>query len=459
MLRSLGLIGLLAVAACAAATETAASSEQDMSPTDRLFVGAANPYPADLSLRDRLPTLKASQAARRKQAWEIAKRVLEPITVDNGTQTGKRTLPRFQTWYAKEEVTALFHHILEGQTPADRAAHRPPTDAEVQESFAWIAARATGTAQGSEQKIASRRQDLDTNGDQSLGGPERVLMSPEAVAHLFKNYDPIIDCIQAFPGPNDAPPSDTNFAACVGTEFPEGAVIVKTVWTPETIALGAYDTSADGLTQALTAGEWPAPARTATPTADQIYTMTVMPTGIRSRLAAMHIMSKELRDWAWVSLFWSDQPNVDFGADRPADLGGSLASTFANYKMCTTVAYDEEDDGSSLAGADPTLAAAIGATRAFGQRTWCSNPYLEAGHSNAKTNCIGCHQHAGTDLSTETIIQGDTPFPDGSRAQSRQNFPADYTFITSTGLGLNYLFQAQVNSFKPPAPPDGASTH
>jgi len=80
-MKSLGFISLLgsalALAACAGiATDNVASAEQQMNPTDRLFVGQANPYPADLTLRDRLPTLKASQASRRSAAWEIAKRVL-----------------------------------------------------------------------------------------------------------------------------------------------------------------------------------------------------------------------------------------------------------------------------------------------------------------------------------------------------------------------------------------------
>lgn len=466
MTKSLGLIGLLALAACAAATEKVADSQQDMSPTDRLFVGAASPYPADLTLRGELPALKASQAARREQAWKIAQRVLEPVSLDpSGIASGPapRTLPRFQTWYSKEEVLPILDHILRSQSPADLAAHRKLTEAEIQAGFDWIAQRAIGTAAGSADKIASRRQELDLDGDQSLGGPERVLMSPEVLTHLFRNYDSIIACMRSFPAAEDAPPSEDNFAPCVGTEFPEGAVIVKAKWVPNTLPLDAWDTSADALTTALTSGQWGAAPRTASPDPLHIYEMTLA-SGIRHRLAALHIMSKELRDWAWVSLFWSDQPNTDFGADRPAGFGGPLAAPLSNYKMCTAVAFDEQDDGSSLASADPTLQAADGATRAFGPRTWCSNPYLEEGEHNAKTNCIGCHQHAGTDLDTTSIIQGDHAFPDGSREQLRKNFPADYTFITSTGLALAAQMQAKVNQLapkprKPGPPPDGQSTH
>lgn len=439
----LGLILALGLGACAAARDNVATADQDMSPTDRLFVGAAAPYPADTTLESKIDTLKSSQAARRAAAWQIAKRVLEPVQIDNGT----RTLPRFQTWYAKEEVLPVFDHLLRAQTPADLTSRRLPTDAEVQSAFGWLAGRATGTAAGDPDVVASRRASLDKNGDASLGGPERVLMSPETVGHLFENYTAILNCQVKFPAPNDPPPSDTNFAPCVGTEFPVGSVIVKARWVPDSLPLDAWDTNAAALTTAITNAAWGTAPRQATPDANGIYTMT-LDTGIHMRLAALHIMSKELRDWAWVSLFWSDTPNVDFGADRPTDFTGP----FANYKMCTSDAFDEGDDGSSLANADPTLSSAVAATRAFGPRTWCSNPYLEDGANNAKTNCIGCHQHAGTGLDTASIISGDNAFPDGSRAQVRTNFPADYTFITTSGLDLATELQEKVDALTPPAP-------
>jgi hypothetical protein len=159
------------------------------------------------------------------------------------------------------------------------------------------------------------------------------------------------------------------------------------------------------------------------------------------RLAGLHIATKELRDWMWITLFWSDTPGADFGADRPADLTGP----FGSYKMCTVVAYDEEDPGEITPSADrASLEAAHAATRDFGPRTWCSNPYLEHGRGNAKTNCIGCHQHGGTRHTSSTVLEGPMAFPDGSRAKSRSNFPADYLFVTSTGLELGTLFQAKV---------------
>jgi hypothetical protein len=268
-------------------------------------------------------------------------------------------------------------------------------------------------------------------------------MSPAFVGHLFSNYDSILRCMNGFPAATDAPPSETNFAPCVGQEFPAGAALVKARWVPETLPLEAFDTSADALSTTLATAEWGPAPRTATPDEQSIYTMRIS-SGLRMRLAALHIVTKELRDWIWISLFWSDTPSSDFGADRPADFTGP----FGSYKMCVVVGYDEGDPGDPTL--PPSLGSALAATRAFGPRTWCSNPYLEHGTANAKTNCIGCHQHAGTDLMTSAILEGPSAFPDGSRAKSRMNFPADYTFTTTTGLDLGSLLKAKVDQLTPP---------
>jgi len=57
--------------------------------------------------------------------------------------------------------------------------------------------------------------------------------------------------------------------------------------------------------------------RAGSPSATDIYTIA-LETGARFRLPALHIMSKELDHWMWITLWWSASPDNDFGADRPA---------------------------------------------------------------------------------------------------------------------------------------------
>jgi hypothetical protein len=149
-------------------------------------------------------------------------------------------------------------------------------------------------------------------------------------------------------------------------------------------------------------------------------------------------MTKELDHWLWITLWWSETPNEDFGADRPKSIAG-LGGPWGAYKMCVTTAFAEEDPlpGGGFDMAHPSLASALSAVYAGkGAPTWCSNPYLEEGHGNAATNCIGCHQHGGTELRPEDILL----LSDFGRPARRNNFPADYSWATTRGDDLGQLF-------------------
>jgi hypothetical protein len=267
----------------------------------------------------------------------------------------------------------------------------------------------------------------------SLNGLSRTLYGPSVVRHLLENYPSVATC----PETADAAPSDQagrsedNFSLCFASELPGDAVVVKTTWRRADFGLGvqSFATDADGLAGQLAnpARGWTPDAELRHPDADRIFTMT-NDSGGHFQLAGLHIMTKEQRDWLWITLFWSPEPDADFGEDRPEAVR-ALGGPWANYKMCVVTAYDEGgavDD--QMRARYPTLAASLDvALAATAPRTWCSNPYIETGAHNNVTNCIGCHQQGGSAVATETVLGGDDPrFPDFGRQKVRANFPADY---------------------------------
>jgi hypothetical protein len=246
------------------------------------------------------------------------------------------------------------------------------------------------------------------------------------------------------------------WAACLESPFPADAVVVKADWRrvlPD-MPLAVYDTSAAGLTRRLTpAGgfAWGEGDGLADPGEGDIYTATLA-NGNTYRLAALHIMTKELDHWQWVTLWWSpaDTADADFGADRPAAIA-ALGGPWRHYKMCTTTAFAEQDprpDGGYGATA-PTLGAALAAVHS--PISWCSNPYLELGAGNADTNCLGCHQHAGTAILPEAILADPVLFPVHGRQIVRNNFPSDYSWTVDHGDQLSRTF-ADIVDFFTPAP-------
>lgn len=246
--------------------------------------------------------------------------------------------------------------------------------------------------------------------------------------------------------------SSPSFAGCLESVFPKSAVVVKADWRRAQFGalLPVYDTSAAALTSVLAQNDaigWGQGDRQADPSSDEIYTLE-LPSEQRYRLTALHIMTKELDHWQWITLWWSDHPDTDFGADRPA--GFDALGPWQNYKMCVVTDFSEGDaqaDG-GFAESAPTLAAALKAVYSGqGAPSWCSNPYLELGAGNMTTNCIGCHQHGGTYLVSEEILSDETLFPAHGRAQLRNNFPHDYSWSIGDGDRLGLVFKSVVDYF------------
>lgn len=219
---------------------------------------------------------------------------------------------------------------------------------------------------------------------------------------------------------------------CLASEFPDGAAIIKTEYRRVgfDVTVGAHDTSAAGVEAVFAAGESWTAGDAQDPREDSIFTLE-LPGGARYRLVAMHAMVKELDHWVWSTMWWSDSPETDFGADRPT----TLEAPWDRYKMCATTWFEEEDDTFEGVGDEVRRASTL-----RGAETWCSNPFIEAGEGLAATNCIGCHQHAGTGALSEAILNGEiTPTARPGRLLERTNFPTDYVF--STGI-IDALFRA-----------------
>ena len=233
------------------------------------------------------------------------------------------------------------------------------------------------------------------------------------------------------------------WAACLEGPFDLDAVVIKADWRRAQFdfKVPVHPTSATDLAGIMSSdASWEHPVTDADPDASHIHTVTT-PNGNIYRMSGMHIMTKELDHWVWITLWWAPDPDEDFGADRPASLSQSI---WKNYKMCVTTAFAEgEPDPSGGYDEDhPSIARALEAVyRGVGGPTWCSNPYIELGEGNAATNCVGCHQHAGTPLTSELIISDGTNYPAHGSTQLRNNFPTDYSWAVNRGDKLGQLFQ------------------
>jgi mono/diheme cytochrome c family protein len=462
----------------------------------RALAGVAAPYNADLSLSADEDRLKSDMGYRRKVAWDVVMRVLDPVPLlglADATAGGDEIalpngevprVPRFQTWYGVDDFKRMFRHLFEGLTPAERAQRAPFTDKALEEAVEWNAAALDRSerwpldrflkyvselgvcAPGTPDDQCARS--LQSNFSGATSGNARITYSPGTMKHLLKNYGTMLACLETLKTMGlDAVPTDEdqNFTACFSQEFPANAALIKAHWVRADFGrtMPVFDTSGPALESKIgtsMSADWADGDREADPTPDKVF-MIRLKNGDIYRLAGLHIMTKELRHWVWITLWWSDTPNEDFGADRPAEFKSKVSSVWSNYKMGVVVDYKEHDPNPTQWFNDqPTLAAALQAVSNTESVTWLSNPYIEHGRGNARTNCIGCHQHGGSlmgpDLDgdgtadlfdLELVIDNENLFPSNGRVQIRSLFPADYLWSTQRVDNLSQVIKSDVEHF------------
>ena len=461
----------------------------------RQLAGVAAPYNADTSLSAQEERLASDMGFRRQTAWEIVLCTLDPVPLlglaDAANEHEEITLPggevpkvaRFQTWYGVDDFKRMFRRLFDGLGAEGRAIRAPFSDEAIEEVEQWNAKSAERSERWPLERFlryvkelgvcsqnltdAECARSLQSKFSGATAGNTRITYSPATMKHLLRNYGSILKCLESLDTvtlqtlPDNG---DNNFSYCFEQEFPANAVLIKAHWIRSDFgrSMPAFDTDADALQKLLgpgSIGDWANGNRDVNPGPDKVLTIKLK-NGDTYRMAALHIMSKELRHWAWITMWWSDKPDTDFGADRPQAVRDTLAPVWSNYKMNVVVDYKEKDLNPGQWFADqPTLADAINAA-ADSDLTWSSNPYLEHERGNAKTNCIGCHQHGGSTMGPdldgdsiadpfdlELVIDSPILFPSNGRIQQRELFPADYLWSTQRVDKLNQVIVSEVANY------------
>src|SRR5947208_8636202 len=261
------MVLLSSLAARNPATRSAAGGDkEDVNPADRKILGVPAAYAADESLRGRQDELDASMAARRQIAWATVRKVLQPVALadprvpSNGVTP---TVPRFQTWYAKDDFVRMWKELYRTLGSDGRKARAPLPAAAIDAVYDWNAhmvdALPTWPADRYAEYVARLKTDEDWMAE---GAGHRVSYSPAVMTHVFDNYGRVLGCMNGIDAiAPDAPPvAPDNFTSCFDSELPIGAAVVKAQWRRAEFGakLPTFDTSADALAKRWDAGaDWP----------------------------------------------------------------------------------------------------------------------------------------------------------------------------------------------------------
>lgn len=477
---------LIAAQASAQSTLSASQLEPQATPDGRVLIGRGEDYvPAGVPAVDLFASLKASMPARRDFAWDVVEKVLKPITLEvpNGPTF---EVPLWLTWYEGRGRNEELRKLMELYFVNLKAAFDSNPDADIEPivdaTLQQFAQKDIAATLDDETFDTVLNQNAVVQNLDELTGRGTTIFSPSFIRHMMLQAKGVMTCDLSAARESDAPRAPDQFSHCID-EFPPSAVMVKTAWRDLDRGVPVHDTSAFGVARAIRLGTWPsalngyASPPIAQPTPDEIYTVETA-SGRSFALTGIHFVTKDVREWVWVSLWWDADGFEDFGEDKPDVISTFNDGVWENYKMCVNSSFVEGDPApwSRYARNMPSLAASLRATQevileqisdggvansedliaTFGAgldtpmfladahgawmpqhslpTTWCSNPNIEVHGGNARTNCIGCHQVAFTqnerrgnrETSFIDAITGD--IPQYGRAQVRRNFPAEFSW-------------------------------
>ncbi|RVU41970.1 hypothetical protein EOE67_01915 [Rheinheimera riviphila] len=359
--------------------------------------------------------LAADFQRRRQLGWQIGWQIMGPAQQQQGF--GFTILHDFasvwQTWYSKDEIERLLQQVK-------------PTDELTENGLSQNAARQLV-------RTLQRSKAPDFDPAPLSGGFQQF--SPAAynldyALHILQNFRKIASCPVVTNELMDTlPQTQTSHSNCI-PEFPPHAVMMKLAWgeANKTGPDGPYyeamikDLSETGMTNVLKlSSDW-LDAGVYQLNQKNAYMLHTPDTQKTYVLKGFHIVTKELKDWVWISFTWQPEPGSGFGQDRPDYIKGA----YRNYIMGITV-HELELDPTPGIGADgrPLFATLSGAFKDFSNKghniSWNSNPFIEGPDSTS--NCISCHQGQ---------------FATGKFGPhlKRKHFPFDYTFGTQNPEAL-----------------------
>lgn len=411
------------------------TSEPHADAVARRILGPAFAYQDQALAPEQKTAVTHSLAATRSLAWKIFAQVVAPTTIDVKKPDGSQTavdLPKLFTWYSPEDIQRLMRLSYAAAEPGQLQAGLPLTAELFQNSQDLLATeldRMPMPLQKKWQKYLNEHTSLSAADLIGLAGFNRTLFSPDLVGSVVRRYADLQDC---FPQ-GQKPLPHSAFRPCWTEALPSSSVMVKAAWLNARSNFRSFATDAASLRTlfATEGGSWAQAAQTI-PVPENIVHARNADQGFV--LGGLHIVTKDLDDWLWISAFWSADPDRDFGSDRPDEVK-ALGAPWNQYKICAVSSYTQDPkELEQMAATHPELAAVYRvALENRGGASWCSNPYIEQGTHNHRTNCIGCHQFAGTNVLQDEIISDTSRFPLQGVLKQRQDFPSDYIWAATQG--------------------------
>ncbi len=304
-----------------------------------------------------------------KQSWVLQNQTAKKLWADLNLSVQRKNgdFVKWQTWYSREDLQRIFRRAYEQLGKEGRAARKPLSEDLISHAIAFHD-QDQFAGEGWNAAAFDRWLSRYAGKENAIPGLNKVLMNREALLVILKNYASINACLRSLDV--SEPCKDLVLA------FPKGAAFLKTAWRRGQIEgdfkVPYYQT--DDLLSQFSADEW-VTEDSGIPLSERAYRMET-PTDQVFHLVGVHLNTRLDTQWLYSSI-WLE--NNSYKACTSLDFHGLARPSGKGWEK-------------SVADAETQLG-----------HSWCSNPYLEGGAQNHKTNCVGCHQHAGSSWTEENF--------------------------------------------------------
>ncbi len=340
----------------------------------------------------------------------------------------------WQSWYSREDLQRIFRHLYEDLGVKGRRERQMFSQAAIRESLLWNDQRQFQEPDWDAQRFEQWFSSFDTDEKKrSIPGMQKILFNQVVMKFLLKNYHKLEICQK----------QRQNQGSCEPLAWPEEAVFLKTSWrrSEQGFQVETFATHADAMAQQWDKAQWTA-GGSFEPGSQETLAMR-LPSGQKFHLTGLHASLRLEQHWYWTSLWLGQGVDEDLASDQ-ADL---LSTPWNHYRLCSVDAWNEPLREQPIQDSWPASLAAV--ARLMINRdlyNWCSNPYLEPGPNNQKTNCVGCHQYAGLNWTQQDFRKRLTHDLMSLIERSPQSGPAD--FVWSLFAGPEPLIQPLIDDIE-----------
>ncbi|HET9236560.1 MAG TPA: hypothetical protein VFO10_04890 [Oligoflexus sp.] len=362
------------------------------------------------------PALPQDFLLQRQAGWDFWAEMLRPLHAASH--------PNFlvwQSWYGREDLQRIFRHLYENLGPAGRRERRELSPTVIQDGIRWNDELQFHDAGWDARRFEEwfARYDTDEK-KRSIPGMQKILFNQTALTFLLQNYERLEICQK----------ERQRQGTCEDLHWPERAVFLKTAWrrSEQGFLVERFPTAVDDLRQQWQEPQWTAGERYE-PAADESFAVR-LPSGQKFHLTGLHASLRLEANWYWTSLWLGPKGADDFASDQ----GDRLNASWKPYRLCSVYGWSEPLREQTMDDHWPQPLAKV-AQLMVDQKlfNWCSNPYLEPGPNNHKTNCIGCHQYAGLNWTQQDFRQRLTDDFTSLVQRNSVHGPADFVWSLYAG--------------------------